>query len=360
VAGLRHKTGEPVGQKMLGSRHSSTGKMPVVADLWNEIDDVARRTSFSGAVRIAVDGDDRSQAWGLAHRGLNLACRADTRFAMASGSKGFTALAIVSLIVDGVLSLSTTARSLLGDDLPLIDDRVTVEQLLSHRSGIGDYLDEEVHSDTNEYVMPVPVHELQSTEAFLNVLGGFPQKFEPGTDFVYCNGGFVVLALIAERASGMTYHELVQKAVFDRADMTQTAFLRSDEPTDAALGYLDGEGLRTNVLHLPVRGNGDGGCYTTLHDMHRFWKAFVSGDIVPPHWVSTMIEARSTDPDSGERYGLGVRTLPDVEVIALEGCDAGVSFRTDHDPATGTEFVVLSNTADGAWPLVKVLEDALF
>ena len=279
---------------------------------------------------------------------------------MASGSKGFTALAIVSLVADGVLTLDTTARSMLGADLPLIDDRVTVEQLLSHRSGIGDYLDEDVHSDTNEYVMPIPVQELAKTEGFVRVLDGFPQKFEPGTDFVYCNGGYVVLALIAERASGTSYHDLVQTVVFDRAGTTETAFLRSDEPTGAALGYLADDGLRTNVLHLPVRGSGDGGCYTTVEDMHRFWAALLAGDIVPGEWVSNMTRPRSTDGSTGERFGLGFRLLPERDVIALEGCDAGVSFRSDHDPRTGTEFVVLSNTATGAWPLVKVLEAALF
>ena len=279
---------------------------------------------------------------------------------MASGSKGFTALAIVSLIAEGALALDTPARSLLGGDLPLIDDRVTIEHLLSHRSGIGDYLDEDVHSDTNEYVMPVPVQHLESTEGFLAVLDGFPQKFEPGMDFVYCNGSFVVLALIAERVSGTAYHNLVQQLIFDKAGMTETAFLRSDEPTDAALGYLDAQGLRTNVLHLPVRGNGDGGCYTTVEDMHRFWAALMAGAIVPNEWVSEMIRPRSTDTSSGERFGLGFRLLPMRDVIALEGCDAGASFRSDHDPATGTEFVVLSNTAEGAWPLVKVLETALF
>jgi CubicO group peptidase (beta-lactamase class C family) len=266
----------------------------------------------------------------------------------------------VSLVAEGVLALDTTARSVLGGDLPLIDDRVTVEQLLSHRSGIGDYFDEEVHSDTNDYAMPVPVQQLETTEGFLSVLGGFPQKFEPNTEFVYCNGGFVVLALIAERASKTPFHDLVQTVVFDSAGMTETAYLRSDEPTDAALGYLEVQGLRTNVLHLPVRGNGDGGCYTTVEDMHRFWAAFVTGDIVPLEWVARMTTPLSTARDSRERFGLGVRLLPDMDVLALEGCDAGVSFRSDHDPVSGTEFVVLSNTADGAWPLVKVLEEALF
>ena len=72
-----------------------------------------------------------------------------------------------ALIEEGRLEPATTARSVLGGDLPLIDDAVTVEQLLAHRSGIGDYFDEEVEHDLNDYVMPVPVHELASTEDYL-------------------------------------------------------------------------------------------------------------------------------------------------------------------------------------------------
>ena len=79
-----------------------------MADLRDEIDDAARRTSFSGAVRVSAGGDEWSQAWGFAHRGLNIRCNPNTRFAMASGSKAFTALAIMSLIADGVLALSTS------------------------------------------------------------------------------------------------------------------------------------------------------------------------------------------------------------------------------------------------------------
>ena len=55
-----------------------------------------------------------------------------------------------------------------------------------------------------------------------------------------------------------------------------TAFLRSDElPGDAALGYLDVDGPRTNVFHLPVRGSGDGGIYSTAADLSAFWRALV-------------------------------------------------------------------------------------
>ena len=107
-------------------------------------------------------------------------------------------------------------RSILGTDLPLIDDRVTVEQLIGHRSGIGDYLDEDEIDDNNSYVLNVPVHQLVTIEDFLPVLDGHPMKHEPGETFTYCNGGYMVLALIAERVSGLPFHDLVDQWVCNR------------------------------------------------------------------------------------------------------------------------------------------------
>ena len=122
------------------------------------------------------------------------------------------------------------------------------------------------------------------------MLDGHPTKFEPGERFIYCNGGYVVLALLAERASGVPFHDLVEQRVCAPAGMVDTAFLRSDElPGRAALGYLEDDGLRTNILHLPVRGTGDGGAYTTAADVHRFWDALFAGRIVAPETVAEMV-----------------------------------------------------------------------
>src|SRR5918999_1949296 len=212
-----------------------------MSSLANELDAIAAETTFSGVVRVdSTDGTEVVKAYGLAHRGYEIPNEVDTQFAIASGTKGLTALAVVSLISEGRLDLTTTARSLLGEDLPLIGDDVTVEHLLSHRSGIGDYLDEEADPDLNDYLMPVPVHELATTEQYLAVLDGHPKKFSPGERFAYSNSGYVVLALIAERASGVPFHELVRRRVCEPARMADTAFLRSDElPGRAALGYLE-------------------------------------------------------------------------------------------------------------------------
>ena len=305
---------------------------------------------FSGVVQV----DDRAQAHGYAHRAYRIPNMVDTRFAIASGSKAMTALAVVSLIEQGALSLSTPVRSVLGGDLPLISDDVLVEHLLAHRSGIGDYLDEEAGHAITDYVMPVPVHELAATEQYLAVLDGHPPKFPPGTRFAYCNSGYVVLALIAERVGGASFHDLVRERVLQPAGMHDSGYFRSDElPSRTAMGYVSD--TRTNVFHLPVRGSGDGGLYCTVADVGAFWRALFAGRIVSDEWVARMVRPRSDVPSESKRYGFGFWLDQRSEVVMLEGYDAGVSFRSNHDPATGRTWTVVSNTSDGAWPVVAHL-----
>jgi CubicO group peptidase (beta-lactamase class C family) len=258
---------------------------------------------FSGVVRAGGE----SWAFGFADRAHEIPNTVDTQFGLASGTKGFTAV-----VARAVLPLELRARELLGADLPLIDDRVTVEHLLAHTSGIGDYFDEEAHPDAEAYATGVPVSELATTEDYVRVLDGHPQLFAPGEREKYCNGGYVVLALLAERAAGQSFYDLVDEHICRPAGLTATAFLRSDSlPGTAAIGYL--ENGRTNVFNLPVRGSGDGGLYSTLDDVDRFW-AFAAG-----------------------RFD------------KLSGADAGVSFYST------PSFTVISNTTRGAWPVVRVL-----
>ncbi|KAF2411931.1 serine hydrolase [Microbacterium sp. B35-04] len=317
--------------------------------------------SFSGVLTIDV-GDRRTleRCEGFANRALRVPNTPSTRISAASGNKGFTALAILRLVEGGLLGLQDLVRPILGDDLPLIDDAVTIEHLLTHTSGIGDYLDEEDDGEIDDYIFSLPLHALADTEAFLPALDGFPQKFPPGERFSYCNGGYVVLALVAERVSGRGFHELVQTEVCDRAGLAGSAFLRSDDlPADAALGYLDEEGNRTNVLHLPVRGNGDGGMYFTADDLHRFWNALLDGRIVTPDTLAEMIRPRFDVPAEHKRYGMGLWLGRRNSSLILEGYDAGASFRSTHIPETRTTVTVLGNSSEGAWPVVYALADAM-
>ncbi|MCP4224184.1 MAG: beta-lactamase family protein, partial [Actinomycetia bacterium] len=325
-------------------------KTPSINRLTRLCDDAADKTGFSGVVRVDLaDTTTTELAYGLADRRWNAPLTVDTRLSIASATKGFTALAAMALIEAGQLSLNTTARSLLGPDLPLIDDAVTVEHLLAHRSGIGDYLDESTLGEISDHVMPVPVHQLDSTESYLAILGGHEQTSPPGQKFAYNNGGFVVLALLVERAGAKAFEYLIDELVCRPAGLDATAFIRSDSlPPGVATGYLADSGhltnalltnaLLTNALHLPVMGSGDGGLFSTTADMRRFWVALFEGRIVSTETVEVMTRPRSTTDSGSMRYGLGFWLAGQGPMVSLEGYDAGVSFGSWHDPSSGQTY----------------------
>lgn len=317
-------------------------------------------TEFSGVVRVTRGGELLHEwAAGYADRAHAIAMTADTRLPIASGTKGFTALTVLALIERGTLSFDTPARDLLGDDLPLVDAAVTVEHLLAHRSGIGDYLDEDALGDIRDYVLAVPTHQLATPDDYLVLLDGLPMRTAPDREFRYNNSGYVLLAVLAERAAGAPYHDLVDQLVCTPAGLTSTGFPFSDEPTgDLAVGYLDADGLRTNVLHMPRRGLGDGGIATTAADVERLWDAIDAGRIVSPDTVTRMTTEHGRD-DEGSSYGLGFWRFGDGATIGLEGYDPGISFASRHTPATGLTYTVISNHTDGAWPVSRAVRAAL-
>ncbi len=327
--------------------------MSLKADLERLVD----AEDFSGVVGLSRNGERFIElARGLADRANARPIRLDTRFGIASATKGLTALTVASLIESGQLRYETTLRSLLPDDLPMVDPTVTIEHLLGHTSGVGDYLDEDSLGDVDDYVMAFPVHRLASPVDYLPLLEGHPQRSAPGSRFAYNNGGYVILSIAAEVAGAASFYDLVQERVLDRAAMADTGFVRSDElPAGAAIGYLtDG---RSNVLHLPVRGAGDGGAYSTLADIEALWLALFAGRIVPPPVVERLVKARSDVAADHRRYGLGFWLRADRETVMLEGMDAGVSCRTAYDRSSSLSYTVISNTSSGAWPIVRYLEE---
>lgn len=345
---------------MPSSARSSGSSAPSGSALARVVEDAAASTGFSGVVRVDRDGSTEvDAAFGLAERRHGIAMTTATRLGIASGTKGVTALTVMSLVVEGALSLDTPVREILGGDLPLIDDGVTVEHLLAHRSGIGDYVDEEAFPEVTDHILPVPVHTLATTEDYLTVLDGYPQVFEPGTAFTYNNSGFVVLAIVAGRVGGQPFEQLALDRVCRPAGMVSSAFLRSDEvPADGATGYLWSDRPRTNALHLPVVGSGDGGLYSTTADLAALWAAVFAGRVVPDHVVADMVRARSTGED-GSCYGLGFWLGARDGVVALVGSDAGVSFRSVHDRRTDVTWTVVANTSEGAWPVARAVAEEL-
>lgn len=324
--------------------------------LADDLEAVAIAGGFSGAVRVRVDGEVVVEfAAGFADRSANRPNELSTRFGVASGTKGLTALTVLSLIEADEFALDTTVRSIVGDRLPNVDQAVTIEHLLAHRSGAGDYLDEEIVGDIDDHILGErSAHLFVDPSDYLHLLAEPAQREEPGTVFRYNNSGFMILALVVELTCG-NYQAAVEDRVLKPAAMTRSGFFRSDAlPADTALGYLqDG---RTNVFHLPVVGGGDGGIYLCADDVGYFWDALFGERIVSAASVELLTEVVS-EYDADRSYGRGVWLGDGGDHVWIEGMDAGVSFQSGVHRRHGVEYTVLSNTSSGAWPLVRRVLD---
>ena len=120
---------------------------------------------------------------------------------------------------------------------------------------------------------------------------------------------------------------------------------------------------RTNAFHLPVRGTGDGGIYTTVADVSKLWSALFAGRIVSEEWVAELVRPRSEDTGETEvvrrRYGLGFWLHATTGVVTMSGGDTGVAFRSSHDPGSGITVTAISNTDDACRPVWDFLWELL-
>ena len=319
------------------------------------IADLAPR--FAGVATVdGPDGREFELVSGLANRAYNVPMTVDTRFGIASGSKVFTAIIALRLARRGLLTLDAPVREWLGDDLPLIAPEVTLEHLLTHTSGIGDYLDEDLVGD-NDYILSEPVHRLTTSEAFLPMLQGFPMREAPGETFRYNNGGLVVAAIVAERVERAN----VRGARGGRGHGAGGAHQDRDPAHRlAACGrraWLHRRRRRSRQTSstCPCSPSGDGGAFTNADDVLAFWRALTGGVLVTAEDYATMTRPRNFSPQEGMRYGLGMWLHATGPALIMEGCDAGQSFRSTHDPETGLTATVFGNTAGNAWGIVKEL-----
>lgn len=325
------------------------------------VDAEAHESSFSGVVEVASTRCSFREAWGYRDRANRLENETDTRFGIASGTTGFTALGIASLIEEGKIGVETNVFSLLGDRFPELHPSITIGHLLAHTSGVGDHYEEdEIEQGVDDFVLSIPVQDLVSPFDYLPLLRERPQKFAPGEKACYSNGGYVVLAMIIESVSKTPFQHYIEERIFHRAGMTNTGFFRSDSlPQNVALGYLVGkEEFKTNVFNLPVIGSGDGGAYSNLEDMKSFWQSLLSFRIVSKATIEPMIRAQARFESSD--YGLGFWIEDEGNFIALEGYDAGVSFYSATSKNLETQFTVVSNDRSGAWPILKVIKNEIF
>lgn len=284
--------------------------------------DLAKADAFSGVVIIVKDGNPIfSKAYGLANVETGTANKVDTKFNVGSINKDFTVIAIGQLMRQGKLNWNTKLIEVFPD-YPSKDaaQKITIGQLVTMRSGIGDFVNNEFWTMDRS--------KLRDLKDFLALFVNKPLLFEPGTSRRYSNGGYVLLGLIIEKLSGMSYYDYVRENVFKPAGMLDSdSFYMDKLPPNTAYGYTihhqktPGRG-RNNTI-LSARGSSAGGGYSTAADLLKFVAALRSGKLEMP------------DDNGAFPKGFGG--------IGTAGGSEGVNALLETDERSGFTLVVLSN-----------------
>jgi CubicO group peptidase (beta-lactamase class C family) len=345
----------------------SSGTAAKTRDLTVDVEKIIaeQEQPFSGVVMVRRGGEViHAKGYGLAHRAEQIPNRIDTRFGTASGTKTFTAIAVCQLAEAGKIDLDAPISRYIREGLPKYDPGVTVHQLLSHTSGITEYLDDDLSTEDYAALFErYPVYTLRGPADYLPM---FPDgmAFNPGERFVYNNGAFILLALLVETQSGMPYAKYVEENVFARAGMSDSGFFESDNlPGRTALGYLtdNGDGIwRTNVFLLPIRGGGDGGAYVTAPDMGKFWDALLGDQLLSKPMRERMLSIQATDaddPTDSYGYGIWITTNESRQIIRyiVSGGDQGVHFASTLIPRHDSLVTVIGNTQGSTWEIYRQL-----
>lgn len=290
--------------------------------------------NFTGAILVVRKGTPVLRAaYGKASYQLDVPNTPETRFHIASVSKPFTAAAILQLMEQGKLSLADPVALFLPD-FPN-GDRISVDHLLTHTSGIHNVNDLPDYNDFSR--SPHSLAELVAKFANL------PLDFEPGTNYRYSNSNYNLLALILEKVSGETYGGYLRKHIFEPAGLQAT--VHDGDPSQIiplAAGAYEPMAVSDyeNAPYLDWSNKtGNGSLVSTVDDLYRFSQAIRSGKILKDATLTKyLVEGR------GNRYGWFIRSRYGHRAMSSNGRSPGFTSELDIFPDDNITIIVLSNS----------------
>ncbi|PMB02624.1 penicillin-binding protein [Fischerella thermalis CCMEE 5273] len=328
--------------------------MDLATKIGEMIDSNESNPPFSGAILVRNRKQMLFEAgYGYANRMERIPNTTQTRFGMASGCKIFTSVAICQLVERGVLSFDTEIRDCLDFDFPYFDSHITIHHLLTHSSGVPDYFDEEVMSDFERLWQTVPMYGMKTPQDFLPMFKDGRMKFKPGDRFSYSNSGFILLGLIVEQLTGMTFAKYVEEHIFRICGMSESGYFRMDQlPERTAWGYIDDETgkWRTNIYSLPIIGGPDGGAFTTVHDLAKFWDALLGTQLIGLDYQNQLLTPH-VKVNEQVYYGYGVWMImldDNVCKYFVCGSDPGVGLQSSVFVESGLQAHILVNNNSSA------------
>ena len=244
-------------------------------------------------------------AYGLANLESQTAARTFTNYRLGSVTKQFTAAAILLLAEERRLAIDDLIRRWLPE-LPGAAEGMTIRQLLTHTSGLLDYED----LIPQERTLP-----LRDADVLRLLQGGHRSYFAPGTQYRYSNSGYVLLALIVERASGEGFAAYLRRRILQPLGMQETVAFEdgTGAVTHRSFGYsAAGPSWTRTDQSLTSATLGDGGIYSSVDDLAKWDAALCGGTLLRAASQRLAFEPQTPTDDPAVQYGFGWRISGDA------------------------------------------------
>lgn len=264
-----------------------------------------------------------------------------TRFRIGSTSKTFTSMLILLLEEEGKLKVTDS----IGKHLPdYVHPQLTIEQLLTHQSGIPNYL------ENNEYLEKIFSRPYLLDEVIADFCSD-SLEFAPGSRFNYSNSGFVLLSKIIEQVEGKSFGQVLKEKVFNKLAMEQSYFGTPKDSNKLAVGYLYGQ---AEPAYAVQNISGAGGVTSTTGDLLKWSRALDTNLLLPPRAkMEEMWSPRASYKDWEATYGYGwmideymFTASKRHQIYYHPGTELGFYSMFLKQPDEGITIILLSNTGD--------------
>jgi len=303
------------------------------------LNSLVEANAFSGAVLVAQDSQILlSRGYGLANRAQDVPNTPQTRFRICSITKQFTAIGVLILQDRGQLSVSDPICDYLPQ-CPSAWKGITIHHLLTHTSGIPDFVDLPGYDSTKG----LPTTPLQLIARFRDE----PLQLDPGTRWQYSNSGYIILGYIIEQVSGQAYGAFIEDNIFAPLQMDDSGYDHNLEVI--ATGYT-GIGDRWNEAdHIDASvPYAAGALYSTIEDMYRWDQALYTEQLVPQESLDAMFTPYVGSPIGDYGYGWFITYKHHRRVVRHGGGGDGFVTVIERYPNDRLTLILLSNreTAD--------------
>jgi CubicO group peptidase (beta-lactamase class C family) len=256
--------------------------------------------SLNGSFLVAKDGQIIYERYeGFANLRQKISITADTPLHLASVSKMITATAILKLVNAKKIELDQKVNTILkGFPYPL----VTVRMLLNHRSGLRSY---SYFTDKKEIW---DKHKTLTNQDILTIMAkkNIALESRTNTRFAYCNTNYAMLALIIEKATGLSYKEAMNTIIFKPLAMSNTFVIDFEKEKKTVVPSYKGNNVEIGMDYLDAI-NGDKNIYSTPRDILKLDQARNATTFLDPNLLNQVFEGYSNEHKGKRNYGLGIR-----------------------------------------------------